>query len=70
MVTPQYPPLAPNVRNLAESLVKARSAECFWFRHPEAAIENQNDVELVIQRLRENGGKQGWREAAKLRQCL
>ena len=70
MQTPQLSPLPPAVRDRAEVLVKEHFAECFWFRHPEATIDTRDDVELVIQRLREHGGKKGWQEAAQLRQCL
>ncbi len=63
-------PLPPKVRARAEALVRNYFAQCFWFRHPEAPVENREDALLVIQRLREQGGKKGWREAALLRQCL
>jgi hypothetical protein len=44
--------------------------ECFWFRHPEARIDTPADIRLVIERLREYGGRRAWRAAQELHQCL
>ena len=49
----------------ASRLVK-EFPECFWFRHPEATVDNRDDVVLVIRHLREYGGHRAWRAAQQL----
>jgi hypothetical protein len=53
----------------AEEQVRA-FPECFWFRHPDARIRHADDVELVIEHLREYGDKRAWEAAKELRRCL
>jgi len=43
---------------------------CFWFRHHEAKISTVGDVQLVIRRLRQHGGRDAWQAAYKIEQCL
>lgn len=71
-VLPKFPPPI-----LAPAELKARAAElvrgypeCFWFRHPEARIRYLADVRLVVEHLREYGGRQAWRDAQELQRCL
>lgn len=66
---PLSQPLSPEVRARAEALVRRYFAQCFWFRHPDAPVENENDLALIVHRLREYGGRDGWREAADLQRC-
>ena len=69
--TPTSPPLVPEA-----VLVQAREAvhlyftRCFWFRHPEATVQNRDDVRIVIEHLREYGDHRAWRIAQNLRKCL
>jgi hypothetical protein len=51
----------------AEDLVKEYGAQCFWFRHPEARVKYLDDVDLVIQRLREYGDHAAWKDAQALK---
>lgn len=44
--------------------------ECFWFRHPEARIRHLEDVRLVVEHLREYGGRRAWWGAQELHKCL
>jgi hypothetical protein len=61
--------LSPDLLARANDVVK-RFHECFWFRHPEAKIQNVEDVRLVIEHLREYGGHRAWWAAQNLHQCL
>ena len=59
----------------AEALRLARMAltahaACFWMRQPAAPVENRADVELIIRRLRENGGAAAWQAAWEIEACL
>lgn len=45
-------------------------ASCFWMRRPAVILQNRADVELVIRRLRENGGAAAWRAAREIETCL
>lgn len=67
---PNEEPLPPEVQAKAEALVKRFFAECFWFRHPEATIRTAGDARLVVKHLRDQGGRDGWREASDLLRCL
>lgn len=77
---PTFPVDAPGIvtsPEVSESvLAKARSLardfpECLWFRHPDASIDNRDDVILVIRHLREYGGHRAWIAAQNLwKQCL
>ena len=45
-------------------------AGCFWMRQPAAPLQNRTDVELIIRRLRENGGPAAWHTAREIEACL
>lgn len=62
-------PAPPELVERAMSLIK-RYPECFWFWHPEARIRDFGDVRLVVEHLREYGGRQAWQEAQELHRCL
>lgn len=62
-------PASPEVVERAEQLLR-EFPECFWFRHPDARIRFTDDVELVIERLREYGDKRSWEAARELKRCL
>ena len=58
-----------------EALRRARLAlteyaGCFWMRQPAAPVQNRADVELIIRRLRENGGAAVWKTAWEIEACL
>jgi hypothetical protein len=63
-------PAPPELAARAEVLVKKYNSQCFWFRHPDAAVETIQDIELVIQRLREYGNQAAWKDAQELHKCL
>ncbi len=44
--------------------------ECFWFRHREAIISDQEDVRLIIEHLRKYGGHRAWQRAQSIVVCL
>ncbi|MCB1226195.1 MAG: hypothetical protein KDK99_10325 [Verrucomicrobiales bacterium] len=67
--TSDSPPLSPEVVEMAQRAVKDFH-ECFWFRHPDAEIQDRDDVELIIDRLRRHGGHQAWKRSQELRACL
>jgi hypothetical protein len=67
--SPAPTPAPPELIEHAWSLVREHP-ECFWFWHPEARIRHLEDVRLVVERLREYGGHQAWREAQELNRCL
>ncbi len=66
---PERVPVSPEVAERAADLVR-RFSECFWFRHPKAAIRFTDDVRLVIEHLRDYGDKRAWAAAAELQRCL
>jgi hypothetical protein len=39
-------------------------------RQPAALLQNRADVELIIRRLRENGGAAAWHTAQEIEACL
>lgn len=45
-------------------------AGCFWMRQPGAPLQNRADVELIVRRLRENGGAAAWQAASEIEACL
>jgi hypothetical protein len=51
-------------------LALSRHAECFWTRRSDAPVVNRDDVELIIRRLRENGGTAAWQTALQIQACL
>jgi hypothetical protein len=63
---PDTTPVSPEVIAMARQAV-LDFRECFWFRHPEADIQDRDDVELVIAHLRRNGGHRAWSRAQTLR---
>lgn len=67
---PLSQPLSPEVRARAEALVRRYFAQCFWSWKLDATVTTAEQAALVVQHLREFGGREGWREAAGLRQCL
>ena len=44
--------------------------ECFWFRSDNAPLQTSGDVDLVIRRLRQYGGRAAWDFAYQIEQCL
>ncbi len=66
---PARVPAPPEVAERATELVR-QFAECFWFWRTDAEICYTDDVELVIEHLREYGDKRAWEAAKELRQCL
>ncbi len=48
-------------------LALARHPECFWVRRTDGPLADRDDVELVIRRLRENGGAQPGQTRGKLK---
>jgi hypothetical protein len=61
------------VSNVAVELARQalkQYPQCFWMRAPEAVIRARGDVELVVRRLRENGGQAGWKAALEIEKCL
>ncbi len=63
-------PVSDEVLQQARDLVKKHFAKCFWFRHPEASLMSGEDVYLVVQHLREYGGRREWAEAQELWKAL
>lgn len=62
-------PASPELALRATELVH-QFAECFWFWRTDAEIQCLDDVELVIEHLREYGDKRAWNAARELRKCL
>lgn len=62
-------PVSPEVARRALDFVR-RFPGCFWFRDEEAQVRYRDDVELVINHLREYGDKTAWEAAKELRRCL
>ena len=62
-------PASPEVLALAMDLAR-RFSQCFWFWHPDARVRYTDDVELVIEHLREYGDNRAWAAAKELRKCL
>ena len=69
IVLPERVPASPELVALATDLIR-KFSECFWFRHPEATVRFTDDVELVIEHLREYGDKKAWDAAAELQRSL
>lgn len=69
VVAESLAPVRPEVLERARALVKEYPG-CFWFRHPEATVNNRADVRVVIQHLREYGGRKAWWAAQELHKCL
>ena len=67
--SPLRVPVPPGVSERATELIR-EFAECFWFRHPDACVRYTDDVELVIEHLREYGDRRAWEAAKELRRCL
>ena len=65
-----------NIAESGEALVSRAEAlirefpGCFWFRHPNARVRDEGDIELVIRHLREYGDCRAWKAAQELRKCL
>ncbi len=51
-------------------LAVSQHAECFWTRRQDAPWVDRSDIELVIRRLRQNGGPAAWQTAREIEQCL
>ena len=62
-------PAPPELVERATGLVREHP-ECFWFWHPEARVRHLEDVRLVVEHLREYGGRRAWRAAQDLHKCL
>jgi len=67
-VYPVRIPASPELAARAAELVR-QFAECFWFWRADASIRYKDDVELVIEHLREYGDKRAWNAAKELRKC-
>lgn len=39
-------------------------------RHPDAPLQDRSDLELVIRRLRQSGGRDAWKLARDIEECL
>ncbi len=52
------------------SLALTEHPICFWMRQPGAPLQDREDVELIIRRLRENGGPAAWHAALQIEVCL
>ena len=63
------PPAAPEALRRARLALRDH-ARCFWMRHPAAPLEDRADVELIVRRLRENGGTAAWQTALEIEACL
>jgi hypothetical protein len=62
--------LAPSdLAECAAALVKSYP-ECFWFWRPDARIRTLADVRLVVEHLRQYGGRHAWQAAQELHRCL
>lgn len=70
MVEAPQVPAPPELVERAEALVRKYNSQCFWFRHPDACVASVEDVKLVIQRLREYGNHNAWKDAQELSRCL
>jgi len=68
VASPARVPASPAVVALATELVR-KFSECFWFWHPQARVRNEDDVQMVIEHLREYGDKRAWEAAKELRKC-
>ena len=66
---PAMTPVPPELVAQAAALVK-QYPECFWFWHSEARIRHLEDVRLVVEQLREYGGRRAWLDAQDLYRCL
>ena len=60
------PDVPESLLEAARALVRQFFSGCFWFRHPDAEIQNADDIRVVIENLRENGNHQAWRAAQRL----
>ena len=66
---PERIPVSPELAARAMEVVRQFS-QCFWFWHPKATVRFTDDLELVIEHLREYGDKRTWEVAKELRRCL
>jgi len=66
---PPPTPAPPELVERASALVREHP-ECFWFWHPDARVRHLEDVRLVIEHLREYGGRRAWWSAQELHRCL
>jgi len=62
-------PAPPELAARASALVR-QFPECFWFWHPDARVRYREDVRLVVEHLREYGGRRAWLAAQEIHQCL
>jgi hypothetical protein len=51
-------------------LALSQHAECFWMRRADVPLARRGDVELIVRRLRENGGRAAWKSAREIEACL
>ena len=54
----------------AQTTFREFASECSWFMDPKAVISTDDDVRMVIENLRENGGHNAWRAAQRLQKML
>lgn len=47
-----------------------RFPECFWFRSPNAPLDQIAQVELIVRRMRQHGNRSAWEMAYQIEQCL
>jgi len=62
-------PAPPEAIQMAKELV-TKYPSCFWFWKDTPEILYTEDIQLVIQRLREYGDKRTWEAARELSACL
>lgn len=55
---------------LARTALDNYKSDCFWFRADTAPVETMGEVRLIIQRLRQYGGREAWYAAYAIEQCL
>jgi hypothetical protein len=48
----------------------AQHPECFWTRRAGTPVQERGDVDLIIRRLRQNGGRTAWKIAREIERCL
>ncbi len=64
-----HAPAPEDVIARAAALVK-RHPGCFWFWKPGAAVQDLDDVRLVVRTLRHYGDREAWEAAQALSKCL
>ena len=63
-------PAPPELIAKAEAAVREFEVQCFWFWRSDAEVRTVEDIRLVINELRRNGGRRAWSAAQELQRCL